>query len=52
VAKEDKAGKIFKRAFEEYSSRLFVIKEALRQGLPESIVAADRIGPVASVPSL
>ena len=37
VAKEDKAGKAFQRAFHEYSSRLFVVKEALKQGMPEGL---------------
>ena len=37
VSKEDKAGKLFQRAFQEYSSRLYIIKEALKQGMPDDI---------------
>ena len=37
VAKEDKAGRTFQRAFQEYSSRLFMVKEALRQRIPEDM---------------
>ena len=37
VAKGDKAGRAFQRAFQEYSSRLFVLKEILKQGLPDNL---------------